>query len=200
MSSIQKASLFTQGGPLSYILVHTCINKKHVKRGLFFSRTRKHGTRQINSNSSACSHSNLFSSQIWNKCHIILVKGVIFVSYIKMRLGVYFKTIVHTCEHLHMWVAPLGLFILLYQSTAQNNEIALQSQKKPRFQMRKPNKNACVTGSESTENTWQETYHDGRTHFVQRAETRLRKGIIKWHNKRNHTGVAFFSITSLSSE
>ena len=60
---------------------------------------------KLNSNSL---DSNLFRGQIWDKIPHKPCLGGEFCILTKMFLGVYFKTFVHACVHLHIWVAPLG--------------------------------------------------------------------------------------------
>ena len=93
------------GGDLKYIGVHMCEQKKkHLKRGLFCSRMckakKKNSFVKIYSNSL---DSNLFRGSNLRQSPCL---GGDFCILTYMCLGGYFKTYVHSCVHLHIWVPP----------------------------------------------------------------------------------------------
>ena len=110
----QESVWTTDPGGDSDILVYTCLNKqtnKQLFRGLnYHFQEKRGGFVKIYSNSS---HSTQFwgSNMKQNPC-----LGVDFCIMTKMCLGVYFKTAVHTCVHLHISEWPPGTIAWIWVS------------------------------------------------------------------------------------
>ena len=108
-------------GPLKYIGVHMHEQKTCEKGSFFFFFcNRTHARNMLRGLKCHVSgkrggfvkiypnylHSNLFRGPIWDKIPQNSCLGGEFCILTKMCLGVYFKTIVQACVHLHIWVAP----------------------------------------------------------------------------------------------
>ena len=103
-------------GDHSDILVYICMKKKLWKWVFFNSRTHKGGTLfkgpKCHFSGKGGGFVKIYSKffqlkpiqevKFWTKS---LVRGD-FCIMTKMHLEVYFKTIVHACVHLHIWVVP----------------------------------------------------------------------------------------------
>ena len=129
---LEPSFVYAPGGS-TRILVTTCVNKKRVKRSLLFAvECVKQGLQCHFSGKKGLVLSKFTQilqtqtylwGQIWGKIQQNPCLRDDFCTMTKMCLGIYFKTVVHACVHLHSWVTPLHTYILVSCECLNYNEL-----------------------------------------------------------------------------